>query len=109
MIKKSNEVRQEWNAKVTEAITRGVPTEDLKEMKQKLIVEPTARSIQKHGKDPRRFISILRRAIAFLVEKIRSFRPSMMAEMKKLKAEIEERKRDREIKVKKKIREKYIR
>ena len=42
-------------------------------------------------------------------EKIRSFRPSMMAEMKKLKGEIEERKRDREIKAKKKIREDYIR
>ena len=70
-------------------MTRGVPTEDLKEMKQKLIVEPTARSIQKHGKDPKRFIRILRNAIMILIEKIRNFRPSIMAEMKRLKKEVD--------------------
>ena len=91
-IRKSNEIRQEWNAKVTEAITRGVPTEGLKEMKQKLIVEPTVKSIQKHGKDPKRFIRILRNAILTLIEKIRNFRPSIMAEMKRLKKEVDRNK-----------------
>ncbi len=86
-IRRSNEVRQEWNATVSDAMMRGMPTEDLKKMKQKLIVEPVARSIEKHGKDPSRFIRILQKAITLLIEKARSFRPSLLADLARLKEE----------------------
>ncbi len=86
-IKESNVVRQEWNATVSDALMRGMPAEDLKQMKKKLIVEPVARSIEKHGKDPARFIRILRKAISMLIEKARSFRPSILATLQRFKEE----------------------
>ncbi len=86
-IRKSNEVRQEWNAVVSNAMMRGMPIEDLKEMKEKLIVEPVAGSIKKHGKNPARFIRILKKAVAVLIEKARSFRPSILASLERFKDE----------------------
>ena len=86
-IRKSNEVRQEWNAAVSGAMMRGMPVEDLKEMKKKLIIEPVAGSIKKHGKDPARFIRILKKAVVVLIEKARSFRPSILASLERFKDE----------------------
>ena len=94
-IRKSNEVRQEWNAAVSNAMMRGMPIEDLKEMKEKLIVEPVAESIKKHGKNPARFIRILKKAVAVLIEKARSFRPSILASLERFKAESAEQDRQR--------------
>lgn len=86
-IRKSNEVRQEWNTAVSGAMMRGMPVEDLKEMKKKLIIEPVAGSIKKHGKDPARFIRILKKAVVVLIEKARSFRPSILASLERFKDE----------------------
>ncbi len=86
-IKESNAARQEWNAAVSDAMMRGMSTEDLKQMKKKLITEPVARSIEKHGKDLARFIRILRKAITLLIEKARSFRPSVLASLTRIKEE----------------------
>ena len=94
-IKKSNEVRQEWNAAVSDAMLRGMPVEDLKKLKKKLIVEPVAGSIKKHGKDPIRFIRILKKAVAVLIEKARSFRPSILASLERFRAESVEQDRQR--------------
>ena len=94
-IKESNAVRQEWNAAVSDAMMRGIPTEDLKQMKKKLIVEPVARSIEKHGKDPAHFLRILRKAITLLVEKARSFRPSVLANLSRMKEEANRQKMNR--------------
>ena len=103
-IQKSNHLRQEWNAAVSDAMMRGMPTEDLKEMKKKLITEPVTQSFRKYGKDPSRFIQILKKAIACLIEKARSFRPSVLASLKRFKAESKEleskRKADRERQIK---------
>lgn len=85
----------EWNAAVSDAMMRGMPVEDLKEMKKKLIVEPVAGSIKKHGKDPARFIRILKKAIVVLLEKARSFRPSILASLERFKAESAEQDRKR--------------
>ena len=74
---------------------RGMPVEDLKEMKKKLIVEPVAGSIKKYGKDPARFIRILKKAIAVLIEKARSFRPSILASLERFKAESADQNRQR--------------
>ncbi len=89
-IRESNAVRQEWNVAVSDAMMRGMPTEDLKQMKKKLIVEPVARSIEKHGKNPTRFIRILRKAISLLIEKARSFRPSILADLARMKGKAKE-------------------
>jgi hypothetical protein len=86
-IRKSNEVRQEWNAAVSGAMMRGMLVEDLKEMKKKLIIESVAVSIKKHGKDPARFIRILKKAVVVLIEKARSFRPSILASLERFKDE----------------------
>ena len=70
-----------------------MPAEGLKELKKKLIVEPVAGSIKKHGKDPIRFIRILKKAVAVLIEKTRSFRPSILASLERFKAESAEQER----------------
>ncbi len=90
-IRKSNTIRQEWNAAVSDAMMRGMPTEDLKEIKQKQIVEPVIRSIEKHGKDPSCFIRILRKAILVLIEKARSFRPSVLEDLIRMRKETKEK------------------
>ena len=82
-IRKTNAFRQEWNAAVSEALSRGVPTGDLIQMKKELIVEPVARSIRKNGKNPELFILILRKAIKLLIEKARTFRPSVLASLER--------------------------
>ena len=82
----SNEIRQEWNAAVSDAMMRGMPVEDLKEMKMKLVVKPVAGSIKMHGKNPAQFIRILKKAIAVLIEKARDFRPSILASLERFKA-----------------------
>ena len=84
-IRKTNALRQEWNAAVSEALSRGVPTGDLIQMKKELIVEPVTRSIRKNGKDPELFILILRKAIKLLIEKARTFRPSVLASLERMK------------------------
>ena len=84
-IRKTNALRQEWNAAVSEALSRGVPTGDLIQMKKELIVEPVATSIRKNGKDPELFIRILRKAIMLLIEKARTFRPSVLASLERMK------------------------
>ena len=72
-----------------------MPVEDLNEMKKKLIVELVSGSIKKHGKDPARFIRILKKAIVVLLEKARSFRPSILASLERFKAESVEQDRKR--------------
>lgn len=94
-IRESNAARQEWNEAVSDAMMRGMPTEDLKQMKKKLIVEPVARSIEKHGKDPARFTRILRKAISLLIEKARSFRPSVLADLVRMKREAKQKNEQR--------------
>lgn len=84
-IRKTNALRQEWNAAVSEALSHGVPTEDLIQMKKELIVEPVTRSIRKNGKDTELFILILRKAIKLLIEKARTFRPSVLTSLEKMK------------------------
>ena len=59
-IRKTNALRQEWNAAVSEALSRG-------------------------AKDPELFILILRKAIKLLIEKARTFRPSVLASLERMK------------------------
>lgn len=107
-IKESNAVRQEWNAAVSDALMRGMPTGDLKQMKKKLIVEPVARSIEKHGKDPARFIRILRKAVSLLIEKARSFRPSVLASLARMKGEAKQQNEQRKRAVRVNIKQERI-
>lgn len=94
-VEKSNEIRQEWNAAVSDAMMRGMPVEDLKAIKKNLIVGPVAVSIKKHGKNPVRFIRILKKAITVLIEKARYFRPSILASLDRFKAKSAEQDRQR--------------
>ena len=72
-----------------------ITEEHIAEMKEKLIVEPVAESIKKHGKNPARFIRILKKAVAVLIEKARSFRPGILASLERFKAESAEQDRKR--------------
>ena len=56
-------------------------------------IEPATQSVRKYGKDAARFIRILKKAIASLIEKSQSFRPSILASLERFKAESSEQDR----------------
>ena len=90
-IMESNELRQKWNTAVSDGLMRGMSAEDLKQAKKKWITEPVARSLKKYDRNPGIFIMIMKKAISLLVEKVRDFRPSIMATIAQLKEETQKR------------------
>lgn len=70
-IQADNEVRQEWNRTVDEALVVGVPTAEIVEAKRDNISLPVKESIQKEGKKPGLFHQIVKKAVAMLRDKIR--------------------------------------
>ena len=90
-IRKINEVRQEWNAAVSDAMARGVPTEDLRQMKSDLVSKPVTQSVKKFGHNPVHFTRILRRAISLLIEKTHNFKPGLLATLARLQEETDRR------------------
>lgn len=73
-IRETNALRKRWNDQVDIAIRRGAPRESLMTVKHELISKPAAESIQESGgqNDPRKYNSILARAIAVIIEMCRS-------------------------------------
>lgn len=69
-IKADNEVRQEWNRAVDRAIVSGVSEEDISRIKKNEITEKVRYSIDLYGDRPDLLASIIKLAIAVLVEQV---------------------------------------
>ena len=72
-IRETNALRKKWNSQVDVAIRRGAPRESLMTVKNELISKPAAESIKESGgkSDPRKYNSILAKAIAIITEMCR--------------------------------------
>ena len=67
-----NEARQEWNRTVDEALVRGMPEEEAALRKKDLVISQVRDSIRKDGYHAERFRTVVKNAVAILLEQVRS-------------------------------------
>ena len=71
-IRADNEARQEWNRTIDEALVRGMPEEEAVDRKKELVIRPVRDSIRKDGYHAERFRTVVRSAVAILMEQVRT-------------------------------------
>ena len=73
-IRRTNDLRRQWNAQVDHALKRGAPPESLLTVKSELITKPVAESIKQSSgrKDPDKYDSVIIKAVLIITEMCRS-------------------------------------
>jgi len=73
-IRRTNDLRRQWNVQVDHAVKRGAPPDSLLTVRRELITKPAAESIKRSGgsKAPDKYDSILVRAVLMITEMCRT-------------------------------------